>query len=296
MDGNDPKGEELHEAAKAIKLITETKAGMKTVVDNPATRALRVKEAYLKITQENDDDMDRAETPVFDIHTKPTAKKPKGSVIDLTAGSSDEESAKAVVKQEVPEDAGVPREKKARDKGVVKPVKGGGGNVVTKTYRQGDGKVTGKVAATETVLGAMANHLSAESQEQRDLSQINLLRESRFQDCQHRVLEEREKVINDLKQENISLHERAAAAETMLNLAYGYASFTYQPGPTPDLSVYQPPAHAPAMQPFALNPDQYTITPTIDDNSKPAGIPNLEAMIAEDGQQGAESSGSNNSK
>lgn len=295
MDGNDLKGEELHEAAKAITLIVETKAGMKTVVDNPATRALRVEEAYLKITQENDD-LDHAETPVSDVRTKLTAKKSKGSVIDLTAGSSDDESAKTVIKQEVPEDVGVPREKKAKGKGVVKPVKSGGGNVVTKTYRQGDGKVTGKVAATETVLGAIATHLSAESQEQRDLSQINLLRESRFQDRQDRVLEEREKEINDLKQENISLRERATSAETMLNLAYGYGSFAYQPGPTPGPSVYRPPTHAPAMPPFAPNPDQYAITPTVDDNSRPAGIPGLEPMIAEDGQQGADASGSHNSK
>ena len=66
---------------------------------------------------------------------------------------------KVAVKQEVDDDGAVAGVKKEKGK-----------NVVVKSYCQGDGKVTGKAGATETVLGAVANHLSAEAQEKREIS------------------------------------------------------------------------------------------------------------------------------
>lgn len=257
---------------------------MKTVIDGPA-RGLRLEEAYRNITQD-DNDSNPADTPPPAKSTGKTSNK-KRSIIDLTAGSSEDESpmaienTKFIVKQEAAEDVVVG---KGKGKAMVKPVKGGG-NVVAKTYRHGDGKVAGKAAVTETVLSAVADHLSPEAQEKREISRINLLRESRLQDRHDRVLEEWEKEINDLKHENNALRERAATAETMLGVAYscGFTSLAYPPGPAPGPSVHHPSAHVSSMQPFTSNPDQYTVH----NNSEANDITGPESMIAEHGQEGA---------
>ncbi|KAF9789251.1 hypothetical protein BJ322DRAFT_1017954 [Thelephora terrestris] len=205
-DGN-PQNKKLYEAAKAITLGVETKAGMKTLLDGP-TRALHMEEAFRKILQ--DDDSDRTEAPSSDTRIKHSIKKSDSerSIIDLTAASSEgdlskaDDDTKAAVKKEAAEDVTAMVAKEKKEKG-----KGSGGNVVSKTYRHGDGKVMGKAAVTETALGAVANHLSPEAQEKREVSRINLLRESRLQDRQDRMLEEREKEISDLKKENNTLRE-----------------------------------------------------------------------------------------
>ena len=139
-----------------------------------------MEEAYWKITQDNDD-LDVLETPPPNTLAKPTGKLSRGggSIIDLT--ESGDESVKAgggteiFVKQEPSDDISVA--KKQKGKGVARPAKGGsgGGNVVAKTYRHGDGKVMGKTMATEMVLGSLTDHLSPEAQEKCDFSRINLL-------------------------------------------------------------------------------------------------------------------------
>ena len=256
---------------------------MKTLIDSP-TRAMRLEEAYRKISQ-GDDDTDSTETLPPDTRTKRTTKNTdkKQSIIDLTTVSSEEEIPKVAVKQEVDDDGTVARVKKDKGK-----------NVVAKSYRQGDGKVTGKAGATETVLGAVANHLSAEAQEKREISRMNLLRESRFQDRQDRVLDEKEREIDDLKRENNTLRERAAAAETMLNLAShcGFNPLAYQSGPTPGPSVYRPAVNVTSAQPFAFDPDQYAVY----DDSEPNDGAGPEPMIAEHGQGGAGAEGLSDSE
>ena len=275
-DGN-PQNKKLYEAAKAITLGVETKAGMKTLLDGP-TRALHMEEAFRKILQ--DDDSDRTEAPSSDTRIKHSIKKSDSerSIIDLTAASSEgdlskaDDDTKAAVKKEAAEDVTAMVAKEKKEKG-----KGSGGNVVSKTYRHGDGKVMGKAAVTETALGAVANHLSPEAQEKREVSRINLLRESRLQDRQDRMLEEREKEISDLKKENNTLRERATSAETMLSLAYrcGFAPVPY--GPTPGPSVYHPSTHVSSAQPFASDTDQYTVH----ENSEANDVTGPESKITE---------------
>jgi hypothetical protein len=270
-----PETDEVHEAALAVTRSIEEQSGMKIM--NDSTCGLHMEEAYRKITQDNDD-LDVVETPPPNTLAKPTGKLSRGggSIIDLT--ESGDESVKAgggteiVVKQEPSDD--ISMAKKQKGKGVARPAKGGsgGGNVVAKTYRHGDGKVTGKTTATETVLGSLADHLSPEAQEKRDFSRINLLRESRHQDRQDRALEEREKevnkIINDLKQQNDILWQRAVSAETTLNLT---RNFNFPPGiPTP--TAYPPAFHAPPVAAFTPDLSCYEVPATTHNHSEPEGV------------------------
>jgi len=255
--------------------------------DDP-THVMRLEEAYQKITQESDNDSDQEEAPLLNVYTKPTAGLPhdSGPIIDLT--ESDDEAhkyAKVVIKQEVEDVIVVPE--KGKGKSTVKPAKGGpgGGSVVTKTYRHGDGKVMGKAAVTESVLGAVADHLSPEAQEKRERSRMDLLCESHYQDRQDRVLEEKEKEIEDLRQQNGRLLTRAISAETSYSVACGLGfqhtaiPFVYPPIPSPSIyppvpgpSVYPPSIHTPTASPFAANPSQYAVIPTIHNYSEQEGI------------------------
>jgi len=279
-NSGNPEIDDLHAAALVVTRNIEEQSGMKVMNDGPA-RKLHLEEAYRKITQDGSES-DLTDT---DVHAKPTTVLPRddGSIIDLTESGDESSKAsgstKVVIKQEVAEDVITARGKKG--KGVAMPAKSGSssgnivGNVVTKTYRHGDGKVTGKAAVTETVLGAVANHLSPEAQEKREISRMNLFRESRHQDRQDRVLEEREKetnkLVESLKRENDTLRERAASAETRLGIVcgYGFSPLIYQPAPTP---AYPPSAHIPAAPPFATDPSQYMVPPTIHDYPEPEGI------------------------
>jgi len=277
-----PEIDKLHAAALVVMKTIDAQSGMKVMNDGP-TRKLHLEEAYRKITQDGSE-LDLTDT---DVYAKPTVGLPPDddSIIDLTRSGDESskasESAEVVVKQEAAEDIIPTRGKKNKGKGVVRPAKGGlsGGNVDAKTYRHGDGKVTGKAAVTETVLGAVANHLSPEAQEKRDLSRMNLFRESRYQDRQDQVLEEREremnKLVEDLKHKNNTLRERAASAETRLSIAYSYGfspvsvPLVYPSVPTPP--AYPPSTHIPAVPPFATDPSQYMVFPTIHDYSESEG-------------------------
>lgn len=281
-NSGNPEIDKLHKAALVVAQKVEAESGIRVTNDGPA-RKLHLEEAYRKIVQDDDEDPDLVtETLPPGVHIKHSNATPhdNSSVIDLT--DSSDESSKATVKQEPADDIIVAREKE-KGKGVSKPkkVSSGGGNVVTKTYRHGDGKTTGRTAVTETVLGAVANHLSPEAQEKREISRINLFRESRHQDRQDRVLEEREremnKIIGDLRHENEVLRERATSAETRLSIAcsYGFspvpAPFTYQHVPTTTQAAYPPSARIQTTGPFVADPSQYTVLPTIYDCSEPEG-------------------------
>ena len=293
-DSGNPELDELHKAAQTVAEAIEASSGMRTVTDGP-THGLELGEVYQKIVQD-DDELEGLKTPPPDVHAKDNTLQKKGSIIDLTAGSSSDESLKAnssrkvVIKKEE-EDTKAVREK-LKGKGAATSANvDGTKNIVAKTYPHGEGKVTGKVGATETVLGAVASHLSAEAQEKRDISRFNLYRESCQQDRQDRVLEEREKeisrTIERLQQENNALRERATAAETTLNLfcsIYGLQSSAppvYPPGPTgpvqpavrgPAGSI-QPAVRGPAVPPFVANPNQFVVPLTTRPaNPEPEGI------------------------
>jgi len=282
-NSGNPEIDKLHKAALVVAQKVEAESGIRVTNDGPAHK-LRLEEAYRKIVQDDDEDPDLVtETLPPNVHVKHGNASPhdNGSVIDLT--DSSDESSKVTVKQEPTDDTIVMREKE-KGKGVSKPkkVSSGGGNIVTKTYRHGDGKTTGRTAVTETVLGAVANHLSPEAQEKREISRINLFRESRHQDHHDQVLEEREremnKIIGDLRRENEVLRERATSAETRLGIACGYgfspvqpAPFTYQHFPTSTQAAYPSSTHVQTAGPFVADPSQYTVLPTIYDHSEPEG-------------------------
>jgi hypothetical protein len=270
-----PETDEIHEAALAVTQSIEEQSGMKIM--NDSAGGLHMEEAYREITQD-DDDLDLAETPPPNTPAKPTGKLSRGggSIIDLT--ESGDESAEAdggmetIVKQE-PVDVVIVG-KKQKGKGVVRPTKSGlgGGNVVAKTYRHGDGKVVGKTTATETVLGSLADHLSPEAQEKREFSRMNLLRESRHQDRQDRVLEEREKevnkVIDDLKQKNEALWQRAVSAETTLSLVRNFGIPLGIPTPT----AYPPTFHTPPVTAFTPDLSCYEVPAITYNYSESEGV------------------------
>ena len=151
----------------------------------------------------------------------------------------------------------------------VKPVKdsaisGGGFKVAAKTYRHGDSNVAAKTTKAETILANIADGLSPEAQEKREMSRVNLFRETINQDRKDRVADERVQEfkleIQALKKENSVLRhknqyyrDRATEAVTTLNVLANGNSFTpihghstlytpMMPAFTPDPSLYAVPA------------------------------------------------------
>ena len=252
---------------------------MRTVNDGPG-QALYLEEAYRKITQ-SDDDVDIAKTPPSDVCLKSAAGPPlhkKGSIIDLTTASSGDEGSgpkKIRIADKREECRTIKQEErlvipKVKGKALATPAQGDSRNVVAKTYRHGDGKVTGKAAATEEVLGVVAKHLSPESQEKRELARMDLFRELRAQDRFDRVFEEKEKIIDDLKKENNLLHERTTAAETSLNI---FSNFNFPPTahylyPAGTPSTYSPFHATNITTPAFTDPNQYVVLAATRDNNE----------------------------
>ena len=271
-----PEADKLHQAALDVTRTIEEESGMKIM--NDAAIALHWEDAYRKIVQDDDE---LAETPPSSIHTGPiggSSPRKVGSIIDLT-GSGDESSQASmdpvVIKQEAADEV-VPK-KNQKVKGTAKPAGGGlgGKNIVAKTYRHGDGKVAGKATVTEKVLDTLADHLSPDAQEKRDISRLGLFRESRHQDRQDRILEEREKevqnTIADLKQENNRLRERAVSAETKLSMMPAYPPAMA----TPSMSIapnYPGSIHFPTPSPFASDPRYYEVSCAANNDLEPEGV------------------------
>jgi len=248
-----PEADELHQAAQDVAKKMEDESGMKVI--NDADIMIHWEEAYQSIVQDNDQ---LTETP------SGTPSGPRlhevGSIIELSSSDSESLQAhtktKAMIKQEV-DDAVIP-EKNTKGKGVARPAKdvSRSKNVVAKTYRHGDGKVTGKTTAAEKVLGTLADHLSPETQVKKDANRMELAREFRDQDRRDRMFEERERTLNkmieDLKQETNTLRERAVVAETRLHMV------TNPTRPAPIPPTYPTSVHLPTLPAFASGPGYYS--------------------------------------
>ena len=272
------------ESACRIEKAIQAKSGMVVVQDTP--NPLYWETAYFKLTTADDD---AVATPPLDAPAKPTdgplSDKPR-SIIDLTA--SDDEIAsmqrvqikpETIVKQEIVDDDIIV---KAGDKGkaVVRPVKdgatGGGGRVATKSYRHGDAGGAAKMMRTETLLTSIADGLSAEAQEKREVSRMGLLREAMDRERGDQVADERmqdmkleiqtlKKEIEDLRRENTLQRDRATEAVTMLNILNG-ASRPFMPFRDP------PVTYMPGIPAFAPNPSHYSVVPTDNQSPDPEGI------------------------
>ena len=263
-DGN-PEVNKIHTAALDVARKIKNEAGTKVM--NDVTRTLYWEEAYRNIVQA---DGELTGTPL--VHSGTPSKPPShevGSGINSTSSCDEHPQASArvnaIVEREAMDDA-VPAEKKAKDKGVVRPVKGNSssGNVVAETYRHRDGEAIGKAIATERVLGTPADRLSLETQDERDGTQMEFLRKSPNPDRRGWMSGEREKELNktikELERDNIVLRERAVSAETKLSF------IGYQTPAIPIPPVYSASVHFPISSTFATDSQLYEV-PNIASNN-----------------------------
>lgn len=288
------------EACNIEKKIQD-ESGMVVIQDPP----LHWEKAYFELTTEDD----TIATPLPNAPTDSASGPRKtGSIIDLTAASDDESpqtqkalaKAEAAIKQEIIDNDTVVKVTN-KGKGVVKPVKdkltdGGCLKVAPKTYRHGDGNGAAKTAKAETILANIAEMLSPQAQEKRDVSRTNLLRETMDQDRKDRVNDERvqelkleiqslKKELDDLRRENACHRDRAIEAATMLNVlsATNNLLVPVHNRPTP---------YAPAMPAFATNPSLYSIQLTNQQSPEPEGIAGPGPQTAHYRQQAAKDNGS----
>ena len=303
------------EEARRIEADLQIKSGVVVVQDQPNT--LHWEETYYTLTMEDDltpPPVDPIE-PASGLHhdkpgsvidltvsaSEPCRKKP-GPIIDLTA--SDEGSPPAprihpntevTIKQEIDDSATAKVVNKGR--GAAKRVKdgatsGGSVKVATKIHRHGDGNGTLKTTKAETILANIADGLSAEAQEKRELSHVNLLRESMDQERRDRMVDERvhdlrleiqglKKEIDDLRHENAYHRDRATEAVTMLGVLTG-TSRSFMPVRNP-LTAYTP-----AMPAFSTDPSPYSVPLTKSQSPEPEGIAGPGPQTMHNRQQGAE--------
>ena len=218
----------VQDACKIEKDL-QSKSGM-VVIQDPSD-PLHWESTYFALTTEND----VATTPPPIIPTKPTSglcRDKPGSIIHLTAVSDNESpptqragtAAGVTVKQEFNDDNGVA---KVTNKGK-KPVKdgatsAGNTNVATKSYHHGGGNAVAKTTKAETILANIADGLSPQAQEKREVSRINLIRETMGQERKDWAIDERvqelkleihalKKEINDLCREATFHRDRATEA------------------------------------------------------------------------------------
>lgn len=245
-------------------------------------------------------------TPPPNAPTEP-ASEPRhddpGLIIDLTV-SDDERplvrkvrsKAEVVVKQEIV-DENVAAKVTDKGKGVVKPAKDGatgGGNfkVAAKSYSHGDGNTAAKITKAEMILSNIADGLSPEAQEKREISRMNLFRESLNQDRRDRLADERmqelkaeiqalKKEIENLRQENALYRDRATEAITTLNVLRG-TNHSFGPIQNPAT------AYMPTIPAFATNPSLYSMPSVNCQLSEPEGIAGPGPQTLHNRQQAAE--------
>jgi len=292
--------------ADRIEKNLQVESGMIVVQDprNP----LHWEQAYFALTTEDDDittpppsPPPPSSRPPNPPPTKPAGglgRNKMGSIIDLTL--SDNESpltrvarakvecaktsrakAEIVVKQEIIDDDVVV---KVAGKGKeVKPVKDFGigvGNlkVAAKTYRHGEGNVAAKTTKAETILASIADGLSPEAQEKREISRMNLLHETMHQEHKDRVANERvqelkleiqalKKEIAELRRDNEFYRSQATEALTALSLLTS-TSHSFTP-----IHAYGHPApYTPTTPAFTTDPSLYSVPATDDQSVEPDGI------------------------
>ena len=269
-----------------IEKELQAKSGMVVIQDPPGS--LHWEQAYFTLTTE---DSDAITTPPPDTPAKPTGglqKNKTRSIIDLTAVSDNDTSpptqrvhaaAEVAVKQEIVDDdvvAGATN----RNKGPVKPAKDGATNggfkVATKSYRHGDGNALAKIPKAEVILANIADGLSPQAQEKREVSRMNLLRETVNQERNDRAIDERvqdlkreiqdlKKEVDELRRENMYYRDRATEAATALSiLSTADHSFT---------SVHnRPTPYTPASPAFTANPGFYTVPSTDHQSTEPENV------------------------
>lgn len=260
---------------------------MVVVQDQPDT--LHWETAYYTLTTAEDDPV--ATPPSNDPieSTSGLRRNKPGSIIDLTA--SDDEppltrrvhtNAEGFVKQEITNDAIIPKVTN-KGKGAARPAKDGaasGGNVkiATKSYHHGDGNGLGALKTTkaETILANIADGLSPGAQEKREMSRVNLLRESMNQERRDRMFDERvqdlrleiqrlNREIDDLRHENAYQRDRATEAVTMLSVLSG-ASHPFAPAHS------SPTTYMPPMPAFTTDPSPYSVPLAKSQSPEPEGI------------------------
>jgi len=285
--------------ANRIEKKLQVESGMVVVQDPP--NPLHWEQAYFTLTTEGDDITTPPPNPPPNPPNPPPTntdglrRNKPGSVIDLTALSDNESpptrvarakanrakknknhaKAEIVVKQEITDDEVVVKVVPNKGK-EVKPAKDsaiGAGNlkVATKTYRHGEGNAVAKTMKAEAILTSIAEGLSPEAQEKREISRMNLLREAMHQERKDRVDDER---IRELKLENQALKKevsdlhrdvefhrsRATEALTTLNLLGMSAGNSFTP-----VHGYPPP-YTPATPAFTTDTSLYFV-PVTDDQS-----------------------------
>ena len=270
--------------AGRIEKGLQAKSGM-VVIQDPQD-PLHWEHAYFTLTMEDN----TATTPLPDAPAKSTSGlqcNKTGSIIDLTAMSDSESPptqkvhamAKVVVKQEVVDDV-IVAETANRGKGLAKPAKDGATNsgfkVAAKLYCHGDGNAAAKMPKAEVILANITNGLSPQAQEKREVSRMNLLRETMNQERNDWAIDERvqdlkqeirdlKKEIDDLRHENMYHRNRATEAMTALNiLSATNNSFT-------SAHNHSTPSTLP-MPAFATNPSFYTVPLTSHQSTEPEGI------------------------
>jgi hypothetical protein len=282
--GEDELKEIIEEACRIEKDL-QAKSGMVVVQDEP--NALHWEDTYYTLITEDDP----VATPPPDDPIKTAGglrhNKP-GSIIDLTA--SDDEppltrkvhtNTEVTVKQEITNDD-VAAKATIKGKGIARPAKDGptGGEnikVAAKSYRHGDGNGVPKTTKAETILANIADGLSVEAQEKREISRVNLLRESMNQERRDRMVDERvqdlrleiqrlRKEIDDLRRENVYHRDRATEAVTTLSVLSGAGH--------PFMRVHNPPATYTSVTPaFATDPSPYSVSLTKSQSPEPEAIP-----------------------
>ena len=219
-----------------IEKNLQVESGMVIVQDPPGP--LHWENTYFTLITE-DDTIATPPNTSAESAVQPLRNNP-GSIIDLTA-SDDELSPtrrisskpEVIVKQEITDDDIIAKVA-GKGKGVARPLKdgvAGRGNlkVATKSYRHGDGNEVEKMTKAETILANIADGLSPQAQERREVSRMNLLRETMDQEHKDRVVDERirelkleirtlKKEIDDLRREGTHQRDRATEAMAVLSV------------------------------------------------------------------------------
>ena len=186
---------EIVQDACRIERDIQARSGM-VVIHDPED-LLRWENAYFTLTTEDDAIATSPSNTPAETTDGSRRKKP-GSVIDLTASDGEppvtqkvRARAKIVVKQEPVDDEAVV---KVADKGkrpVGDSVTGGGNiKVAAKSYHHGNGNALAKTTKAETILANIADGLSPQAQEKREMSRANLLRETINQERREWVAED----------------------------------------------------------------------------------------------------------
>jgi len=253
------------------------------VIQDPPD-SLHWEQAYFTLTTE---DSDAITTPPPDAPAKPTGglqKNKTRSIIDLTAASDNGSPptqqvravAEVVVKQETIDDD-VVTGATDRNKRPAKPAKdgatGGSFKVATKSYRHGDGNALAKIPKAEVILANIADGLSPQAQEKREVSRMNLLRETVNQERNNRAIDERvqdlkreiqnwKKEVDDLRRENMYYRDHATEATTALSIL-GTADHSFT-----SVHNHSTP-YTPATPAFTANPCFYAVPSTDHQSTEP---------------------------